>query len=204
MPLAPLNGQFRTREEMERKKAQYRLVSSHEGDTQKRQAPVHSSMKIEATTSRERNMELASKVGIHDSTVQSRPATSSEIARLGTSDKQASDQEHPAQSGTSELVGQKNTAESGADAPGDLETAAPASQEQDEANAAASPVKDVQYDEVAADRAFDATSFLQDLVESCVLRWYAPLLSLLAACSSRIAAFLTGLHEADGGYYVSV
>ena len=118
-------------------------------------------------------MELASKVGIRDSTVLSRPATGSEVVRLGTGDKQASDQEYPARTGTIQLMGLQDTAESGADARGDTGTVGPA-HKQDESNAASSTVKDEQNDEAAIDCAFDATSFLQDLVESCVVQWYVP------------------------------
>eukprot|EP00277_Geminigera_cryophila_P027202 CAMPEP_0179474180 /NCGR_PEP_ID=MMETSP0799-20121207/53710_1 /TAXON_ID=46947 /ORGANISM="Geminigera cryophila, Strain CCMP2564" /LENGTH=203 /DNA_ID=CAMNT_0021283133 /DNA_START=54 /DNA_END=661 /DNA_ORIENTATION=+ len=74
---------------MERRKAQYRALPSHQATTARKKNPVHTSMKIEPLSSRDRNMALASKVGVKDAT-QVRPPETERIktANSGVSSSQ--------------------------------------------------------------------------------------------------------------------
>ena len=154
-------------DDMDRKKAEYLFVAPHEGDAQKTKIPVHSSMKIEQTTSRQRNMEMMGKVGIKDVTEHKRPA-SSEHVRLNTGDKQASGEHDPARTDVEQRdLGHAQSAQGKAGTVYD---------EQDASKAAeGSTWDDVQNEgpEAEADSDFDVGSFLEALVEKCLEDWYA-------------------------------
>lgn len=139
-------------DDMDRKKAEYLFVAPHESDAQKTRIPVHSSMKIEQTTSRQRNMEMVGKVGIKDVTEHKRPA-SSEHVRLNTGDKQASGEHDPARTDVEQR--DFGNAQSG------QVKAGTGYDEQDASKAAEGSTRDDVQNE--ADSDFDVGSFLEAL-----------------------------------------
>ena len=148
---------------MERKKAEYTYIPSHEGDVHKTRAPVHSSMKIEETTSRQRNMELVGKVGIKDATEHKLPA-SGENVRINTGDKQTSDDQDPAKSATE----QRDVVNADTNAQRVQRTPGPICDGQDGTKAVGTNTKNVvQVERLTAETEgdFDVGSFLASLIQ---------------------------------------
>jgi len=157
---------------MERRKAQYRALPSHQATTARKKNPVHTSMKIEPLSSRDRNMALASKVGVKDAT-QVRPP---ETERIKTANSGVSS----IQDRTVEEAGDTNdddrTILQRRKASNDPEQQADEHDTIDAFAIKALPVNEGtggEWAEEGNDK-FQVHTFLERLIEICVEEWYQP------------------------------
>jgi len=150
-------------DDMERRKAQYRALPSHQATIARKKGPVHTSMKIEPLSSRDRNMAIASKVGVKDAT-QVRPPETERIKTDRTVEEAGDTNDDD------RTILQRRKASN------DPEQQADEHDTIDAIAIKASPVNEGTGGEWAEEvhDEFEVHAFLESLIEICVEEWYQP------------------------------